>query len=413
MAKHNKRKRKHQKDGKQKEAEQRSAFFSNIYRVLKLYKCDEIFTLLNEIDRDIIFKYRFRYPKLVAAKGKKLPPNMLCDMKGVLYYRLKGKMMEINKNCSSISLMDYFTHYNTLFFTYQRFKKKEEARYKKIAKKMSDRFKFDEQCGESEDEGSFQIFLTSMVFSELEGHLYRINIDYKFEPYPYLELQVHSTKPEVISYTIDGNNRPLYRVGWGVKDDFQWSALKLKNIKLEGYNINIPVDVYIQSHALHRLEERIDCLCYPFLQYQLYITLKNPEIINFEGNSLLEYKINDTKYGYFVLEYIEGIIVIKTFLFLTNNGTPEGKKLKEISGLNKLDKQYWAIDKLSTFLSKEFINNESLKELFTEAGCKQLFEPLSDDFKLKETVGVADKLMKYIEMEQKHPVNPEFVELMN
>ena len=51
------------------------------------------------------------------------------------------------------------------------------------------------------------------------------------------------------------------------------------------------------------------------------------------------------------MDIIEGKIVIRTFLFVTNNGTPEGKKLAQITGLQKLDKKYLALDKLSTFMT--------------------------------------------------------------
>jgi uncharacterized protein len=42
-------------------------------------------------------------------------------------------------------------------------------------------------------------------------------------------------------------------------------------------------------------------------------------------------------------------LVARTFLLLTNNGTPEGDRLREISGLTKIDHKYWATDKLSAF----------------------------------------------------------------
>ena len=71
--------------------------------------------------------------------------------------------------------------------------------------------------------------------------------------------------------------------------------------------------------------------------------------------------------------------MIQTFLFITNNGTPEGDKLNELMGLNKADKIYWEIDKLSTFMETNFEKNDSLKQLFLQAGCKSLF-----DLKLKQ-----------------------------
>ncbi len=59
---------------------------------------------------------------------------------------------------------------------------------------------------------------------------------------------------------------------------------------------------------------------------------------------------------------------------MTNSGTPEDQKLEDISRLKKIDKQYLAIDKLSTFQVSDIADNNELKELFEEAGCGLLFK---------------------------------------
>jgi hypothetical protein len=41
----------------------------------------------------------------------------------------------------------------------------------------------------------------------------------------------------------------------------------------------------------------------------------------------------------------EGKLVIRSFLFLTNDGTPEGWKLRALTGLAKRDKKYLEIEK--------------------------------------------------------------------
>jgi hypothetical protein len=80
------------------------------------------------------------------------------------------------------------------------------------------------------------------------------------------------------------------------------------------------------------------------------------------------------KLGYFKGDIIGDKLVIRTFLFITNNGTPEGKKLQKLIGLQKADKKYLGIDKLSTFILSDIKENEQLKTLFCEAGCGDLFK---------------------------------------
>ena len=67
-------------------------------------------------------------------------------------------------------------------------------------------------------------------------------------------------------------------------------------------------------------------------------------------------------------------MVIRTFLFITFSGTPEGLKLSQITGLNMFDKKYLSIDKLSTFMKADIRENPVLADLFTRAGCGDLFQ---------------------------------------
>ena len=91
-----------------------------------------------------------------------------------------------------------------------------------------------------------------------------------------------------------------------------------------------------------------------------------------DGRYLIEYRIGESKIGYMVGEYIAGAILLKTFLFITNNGTPEGRKLYELYGLGKLDKKYLMLDKLSSYIRSDIGNNEKLRGLLEQTGCAGL-----------------------------------------
>ena len=93
-----------------------------------------------------------------------------------------------------------------------------------------------------------------------------------------------------------------------------------------------------------------------------------------DNNFLIEYKYNGKKAGYLLAGIYGDKVVIRTFLFLTNNGTPEGKKLQKLAGIQKQDKQYLLLDKLSTFMNPDLRKNETIRRLFFDAGCGDLFE---------------------------------------
>jgi len=201
-----------------------------------------------------------------------------------------------------------------------------------------------------------------------------------------------AVKPKVKYFKLPEGSRPAHRVTWPIK----YKGIKEFSITSSMWDssstfANLPIDVYIQSHALQRLLERIDVYSSNHTQINMVISLINPVIIRTGKNTgLIGYSINEHKYGYFACEYIDGDILIKTFLFLTNNGTPEGQKLNELTGLKKEDKKYLAIDRLSSFIASDIEQNQTLKKLFIESGCESLLHAAEHLHLTKETFNQFD-----------------------
>jgi hypothetical protein len=165
---------------------------------------------------------------------------------------------------------------------------------------------------------------------------------------------------------------------------------------------NDKVPVYIQLHAVHRLEERLEGLRNYNLQCSVFDSFNKPIVVRQHKNRILiACYINDVKMGYFVAEYIQEALLIHTFLFITHDGTPEGNKLSELTGLDKLDKKYLAIDKLSSFISSDISQNQRLRNLFCSVGCSCLFEisEMVNRSALKQEGHVlSERILKYLDM---------------
>lgn len=192
---------------------------------------------------------------------------------------------------------------------------------------------------------------------------------------PNNEILVKAHKPEVRFLKLESHNRELIRAGWS---DFSGNVnwLQTEPQKL-GFitNENQPADVYIQRHALQRLQERISLV--PGLMHEaIYDTFRDQD---FEWHKrsekrIISYKVQGKKLGYLVCSFDEGIIIIRSFLFLTNSGTPEGNKLSELTKLAPLDKQYLGIDTLPGFAGFDFSKDPALAGLFTQSGCQDLLD---------------------------------------
>ncbi|MDR1385687.1 MAG: hypothetical protein LBJ67_17835 [Planctomycetaceae bacterium] len=139
---------------------------------------------------------------------------------------------------------------------------------------------------------------------------------------------------------------------------------------------NLPINVYIQQHAVERLMERTCC---PFPHwihgYLIDAMEKKPNVIRLtEDRFLIEYRMVGIKIGYFLATLVDGELLLRTFLFITHNGTPEGQKLEKATGLQQEDRKYLSMDNIRTLANSDIEQNETMHKLFLQSGLGSLLE---------------------------------------
>ena len=219
----------------------------------------------------------------------------------------------------------------------------------------------------------------SLYWASVESAIVLSNGDYHI----CYKVQINRHKQEIIYITMGGNTRPAVRVGWS---DFDGVTLCERDASVFGLpESHAKLPVYTQMHAINRMEERLDGTNIHLWHLFFYQSAKSGIVHKVSNNHyLIEYTYIDRKVGYLSAVVHEGMLVIRTFLFLTNNGTPEGKKLQELVGLQKQDKKYLALDKISTFINHDLRTNETLRRLLIEAGCGVLLELTKEEVFGKE-----------------------------
>lgn len=247
-----------------------------------------------------------------------------------------------------------------------------------------------------------------MVLSDLQSKCYCISVEHLF--YKDLDLKggmvikVGAREPEKSSVIIRNSRRPITRLGWILPDnpfDFSYTMVKAEDLGMPLKGKKFPV--YIQAHAFSRLTERIDNVLLGVLHLHTYLSFTALKFHRTDkGRLLFEYRIDGIKLGYFRGDIFDGKIILRTFLFILNNGTPEAHKLKKSTGLSKEDMKYLSLDKLSTFVHSDIDKNERVKNIFVKAGCESLFEIPSNTFyhesEAKEKQ-VADYFLKYLKVD--------------
>jgi hypothetical protein len=112
------------------------------------------------------------------------------------------------------------------------------------------------------------------------------------------------------------------------------------------------LDLYIQSHALKRMHERLDIYTNDVQNINIWKNTNNiEEIIFYKDNYLIPYNVDKVRLGYLLAKVVEDKFVITTFLLITHFDTPEGDRFKEVTGLGFTDISYWKLDRMSTFKS--------------------------------------------------------------
>jgi hypothetical protein len=153
-------------------------------------------------------------------------------------------------------------------------------------------------------------------------------------------------------------------------------TVPLEDLRVDSPFAKLDLPVYIQRHALERMRERLGGEVPPaFYRIILAQALIRKEFIPISKTRfLMACFTEDLKVGYFVAEMVDGILLIRTFLLLTNSGTPEGDRLAQLTGLQADDRKYLAIDTLQGLANSDIEQNESFCSLLRAAGCGSILK---------------------------------------
>jgi hypothetical protein len=370
--------------GYQIEAVAKAHHKNEFLRKLKIFVnncCNEdIFTLIPPKILEVIYTLRCRSLTIVKAADNPMSDQLLNNQRHVLSVWLKKDPFKLLKYNQTLFLDDFLTvgltaSHLDLFI-------KENA-FPNASRVKAALFNY---CNDSEPglllcKQLYPAFeAMSWYLSDLGRYLYWLNYELKLAENGKLGVnnivQIHRIVPESIRIKINGITRPVIRMCWAHPfDGLKQITLKPSLLGIKNTLSDEPMPVYIQSHVLRRLLERIDSLMPSMAQFNMIISFQDPKVF-YDGNHnlMIEYRIFETKAGYFRIDINKGVVVVRTFLFLTQTSTPEGQLLWKNTGLQKLDKKYLALDKLSSFMSSDIGENESIRKIFNGSGCHSLLE---------------------------------------
>jgi hypothetical protein len=207
-----------------------------------------------------------------------------------------------------------------------------------------------------------------------------------------LEFLLHKHVPDRISISADMGARPAFRCcdfdgPNGIKE-ISWTS---SDMGIAGESREYPL--YMQSHALEQLSRRVpfhdslflaDSLSFPCFAKQS------------NDHFLVEYRYDKNRLGYFAGVRLGDQVLLKTFLFLTMQGTPESDLLYEKLRLTRRDIEFMELDQLSVFMDADVRGDAALERVFQECGCGHLLTMQAPEFQEAGRRGTAESLRKYL-----------------
>lgn len=375
-------KKKNNQSGQQKQlnSQHRNEFLRKLSYSCKTVIGEDLFRLIPANELDKIFFKRARPIIAVPEQEQSIPPKIIRSIQEMIIFYTKSKYLTIESTQKEINIADLYTAGIT-FESYCTQLKDQDYRNAKTVKSLvlNSDLELNQLLNRiyyKLQDGAF-LFLIG-ILNNYWARFYSFNLGAapsKDNTGIQLVIKVKHYPPQKEKFLIDGHVRPAFRIGWTfASDQFEWLHISPAELGITSLPEDQKIPVYIQSHAIQRIFERIDCIYPNIVIFCIYESLRNCNATNERGKFIFELKILEVKVGYLVAILTEGKLLIRTFLFLTFNGTPEGKRLENYIGLKMLDTKYLKMDKLSTFMTCKLSENEELRSIFEKAGCLHLVE---------------------------------------
>jgi len=356
-------------------------FKRNIQRLLKLFECPEVFEVFDEATLLALYQMRSNYmPRLLVAKGTVINPETKKNIFSDFEYMMSEKKMKINDRIN-LSTKDILQYLAMIDVAVQSRRERCDLQTLLLLEKYREIVPdFETLLFRAKEDLQSILLILGVHMSRMNKSLCWLEriegtpVD-KYKRYT-IEIREYIPKKQMM--TIDKHRRPVYPLCYAIVDiGPNEISIPVKEIRLPIAIDKPEIPVFSQNHLLHRLSERLDCIQEHYSQFWLFLSLKSPKFRYFMGKILVEYYVGSrTKLGYIVLEFHKDRLLAKTFLLMSQLGTPEGEKLKEMCGMEKQDLNYWAIDKLSTFQKSDLKDHPKTRAIFEDAGCGDLFKEL-------------------------------------
>lgn len=388
---------------KQRRAQISNDIHKTVLRFLKVFNAYDLYLQLPLSEHKCLKIFQFRSVNIKAEKDSGISESIILEIKKALLHYLQSTKITLDGIDEKFTMYDLLTAGQTLWQT-ARFTTENET-WKAILEKINPLKKYFEESEKNHHVNILLHYLQDLVekYSSVDKYFLWVTWKMDYKSFQYYNIYtVHRQVCNRKNVIIDNRSRPVYRVGYAYNyTGVEWASVSGKLLTPFINNVDNDRDypVYIQSHALERTKERLCPI--PHYQMLIYTSLKQCEMTKSTGGNLLfAVKFAQCKLGYLLTDFTGDEILIRSFLFITNSGTPEGRAFNERLRVETYSKKYFGLDSLPLFMITDICIDPFFSSVLNECGCDGLV-------KLKKYVShtrddkFSENLRRILDLEEK------------
>ena len=352
-------------------------FFNRFEKLAEIAGCKDACKLLNKSNRMLMYLLRIHLTQPRVDKGEPISKEQAKILAILFRHWRERRDIELIKGGEKISIGDVYVIDCFIYFLGKEDNGFDLEAFNSAFKPLIDAY---DELDSPEDllYGMYDNILA--MLNAVGREMFSIKTEFVQKKYPvsgvFHIVKVKHHRLVKRSISIDGKRRPIVQFGWPIANDGIWN-LKIKSDEIKDIykGDKKELEVYIQSHAIKRFEERTKPLSLLYCRLFMAKLFRNYEVAQIKGGKIfLPLYYSHVKIGYFIADIIDEKVIIKTFLFVTHHSTPEGEALGKLTGFGKLDISYWHFDSVTSFLTNPPAEGSMIKKMMHEAGIDKLFE---------------------------------------
>lgn len=348
--------------------------FKTMLRIVNACNAMEKFKRLPASEIRFLKTVHYYMAKIRAEKGSGISDAVISAVKKDLSNYLRSEKVTLEGSNEAFTMYDIVTAGQTLWHV-SRFCK--EPEWKPVYEALGPLNRFFESKTDIPFVSTIYDFLQNIImnFSRVDRYFLWFTYNTEYKNHHLASIFTMHRQPCIRrNIVVDQKKRPVFRVGYSVNlSGMKWACVKgeLLHQFRNDADENKEYPVYIQSHALERMKERL----FPLHFYEMLLnsSFLNPEIsYGPTGNLLFAVKGRECKIGYLLTDFNKNELVIRTFLFITQTGTKEGLALNERLRIETYSKKYFELDSLLTYITTNICIDPFFRSILIECGCEGL-----------------------------------------